>query len=412
MKILHLADLHLGSRMETRLSKEKAELRRQELLYAWQKAVTYAAEHEVGTVLIAGDLFDTEAVSRITIQSFLHMIQKHTGIGFYYLRGNHDQGQVLTLEERLPENLHLFREDWTGYALSEQVMLYGREAGTMVPALSPQGRTMRQSTAEEAPRGEESGENREGAGAEARVLTEETENPFAGLRLLREKINLVLLHGTLLHQHSLSVGTGKMQEQGAFQIPLPDPVLYPIEDLALGHIHQRGSGSLSGRGSYCYPGCLEGRGFDEPGEHGFTLLSIDEDRHELRAEQISQSIRQHEIIPVDVSGCENSLEMADRVRSSLLPCRRENLVRVLLRGELPEEAEKNLHFLTESCLSDFFYGEIRDETRIRAEYRKYRYDESLRGEFVRLVEGKEELSEEFRGEILRKGLELLQGSEA
>lgn len=29
--------------------------------------------------------------------------------------------------------------------------------------------------------------------------------------------------------------------------------------------------------TYCYAGCLEGRGFDECGEHGFVVPDIDED---------------------------------------------------------------------------------------------------------------------------------------
>ena len=36
-----------------------------------------------------------------------------------------------------------------------------------------------------------------------------------------------------------------------------------IDYLALGHIHSYKQERLDARGVYCYPGCLEGRGFDE-----------------------------------------------------------------------------------------------------------------------------------------------------
>jgi exonuclease SbcD len=36
-----------------------------------------------------------------------------------------------------------------------------------------------------------------------------------------------------------------------------------IDYLALGHIHSYKMEQLDSRGVYCYPGCLEGRGFDE-----------------------------------------------------------------------------------------------------------------------------------------------------
>ena len=50
-----------------------------------------------------------------------------------------------------------------------------------------------------------------------------------------------------------------------------------IDYLALGHVHSYEEGQLLPRGVYCYPGCLEGRGFDETGEHGFVLLDINEE---------------------------------------------------------------------------------------------------------------------------------------
>ena len=34
---------------------------------------------------------------------------------------------------------------------------------------------------------------------------------------------------------------------------------------------------MDSRGIYCYPGCLEGRGFDECEQKGFVVLDIDMD---------------------------------------------------------------------------------------------------------------------------------------
>ena len=49
-----------------------------------------------------------------------------------------------------------------------------------------------------------------------------------------------------------------------------------IDYLALGHIHTYKQSKLDNRGTYCYSGCLEGRGFDECGEKGFVLLNIED----------------------------------------------------------------------------------------------------------------------------------------
>lgn len=57
MKIIHCADLHLDSNMESNLSREQAMLRREELLETYEAMVAYGAANQVRVILIAGDLF-------------------------------------------------------------------------------------------------------------------------------------------------------------------------------------------------------------------------------------------------------------------------------------------------------------------------------------------------------------------
>ena len=64
MKIIHCADLHLDSKMESNLDREAASMRRDELLDTFERMVTYAAENEVRVILIAGDLFDKPNVRK------------------------------------------------------------------------------------------------------------------------------------------------------------------------------------------------------------------------------------------------------------------------------------------------------------------------------------------------------------
>ena len=58
MKLIHCADLHLDSRMESGLPPEKARERRMELLHTFTKMVDMAAEDGVEAILLCGDLFD------------------------------------------------------------------------------------------------------------------------------------------------------------------------------------------------------------------------------------------------------------------------------------------------------------------------------------------------------------------
>ena len=88
MKIIHCADLHLDSKMETNLTKEQAKERKAELLNTFQRMVEYAAEEQVAAILIAGDLFDKKTVSATARNIVCQMIQFHPEIDFYYLKGN------------------------------------------------------------------------------------------------------------------------------------------------------------------------------------------------------------------------------------------------------------------------------------------------------------------------------------
>lgn len=60
MKFIHMADAHLGSKMEAKLSGEQAKLRRSEIRATFRRTVEYAAANDIKVFVIAGDLFDAE----------------------------------------------------------------------------------------------------------------------------------------------------------------------------------------------------------------------------------------------------------------------------------------------------------------------------------------------------------------
>ena len=64
MKIIHCADLHLDSNMESNLSREQAMLRREELLETYEAMVAYGAANQVRVILIAGDLLTNRISAR------------------------------------------------------------------------------------------------------------------------------------------------------------------------------------------------------------------------------------------------------------------------------------------------------------------------------------------------------------
>ncbi len=364
MKLIHCADLHLDSKMTSNLTKEKARERRAELLHTFDRLLDYAEENRVEAVIIAGDLFDTKNISATARNTVRDGILNHSDITFFYLRGNHDADSFLGSLEEMPDNLKLFGDSWTSYPLGDgKVIVTGAELGP---------------------------ENSAGL--------------YNDLMLDREKFHIVALHGQI---------SEKAPRDGAEYIDLRKLKNRGIDYLALGHVHARGEGELDPRGRYCYPGCLEGRGFDECGEHGFVLLDIDPEAGTFRREFVPFAHRRLYARQVDVSGCMTTRDIEDRIRKSLEkePVSPENLLKIVLTGNIDVSGEKNLDFLIKKFDPEFYFLKIYDETSLEVDYRLFAQDQSLKGEFVRLVEAAEDLDSQQKAAVIRCGLLALAGEE-
>ena len=365
MKIIHCADVHLDSRMTANLSKEKARERRNELLVTFTRMIEYAAEHGVDAVILAGDLFDTGHISAAAAKCVQEAIEKHPEIDFYYLRGNHDEDGFTDRWEVLPPNLKLFSEQWESYPADDkdQIRISGIE------------------------------------------LDEKNCSTFChSLTLDADKINLVVLHG----QETDTPSKGNKET-----ISLRELRNKNIDYLALGHVHAYKMEPLDSRGIYCYPGCLEGRGFDECGEHGFVLLEIDETKKKLSAEFVPFAGRRLYTIYVDITGCRSTADILSQIRTVCAgeSCDESSLIKVVLEGQVDVDCEKNLSYLEQSLQDEFYYLKIQDKSELKVDYEAFRLDQSLKGEFVRLVQGDDTLEEQEKSVIIRYGIQALAGEE-
>ena len=113
MKIIHSADIHLGSKIEAKLPKDKADIRKSEVRQAFNKMVSYAALHEIKIIMISGDLFDSGVPLKKDKDYFYSVVRNNPDIDFIYLRGNHDIKEICL--ENIPGNLKTFSEEWTTY---------------------------------------------------------------------------------------------------------------------------------------------------------------------------------------------------------------------------------------------------------------------------------------------------------
>ncbi len=359
MKLLHTADLHLGSKMQTHLPPDRARVRKAELLRTFSGMVEYAQKEGVTGILIAGDLFDHHAVSAKNMRMVLDEISMHPTIAFYILTGNHDKN-IFTGE--LPQNLFLFEDGFTSYMLDTDTVLWGRE-------------------------------NLAG-------LTDEL-LPFDPL-----KTNIVMLHGQTVPGHA----------GGDEDIPLGYLAKRSVDYLALGHLHAYRADKLDNRGVYCYAGTPEGRGFDECGRHGFVLLEI-EDR-KVRHRFLPFAQRTLHAIDVDISYSLTEKEAEKLVMQALADIKESDMVRLTLKGSCPTNANHSATDIATMLSERFFFAKVIDKTRLAILPEDFQGDISLKGEFIRTVKDAKPLgkatSEEQEEEINRiisYGLRALRGED-
>ena len=113
MKIIHCADIHLDSPLNSILSYEKAKVRKREILLSFLSLVDFAVENDVRAVIIAGDLFDSNIISSETEKTLFEKISSDENIDFLYLKGNHDFDVKFKTE--LPKNFKMFQNEFNSF---------------------------------------------------------------------------------------------------------------------------------------------------------------------------------------------------------------------------------------------------------------------------------------------------------
>lgn len=412
VRLIHTADLHLDSAFSSRFSKEEAEERRRNLLIAWNKLLQYGIERRVQAILISGDLFDSPVVSRSTMEIFLSSIRKNPEISFFYLRGNHDTKNTFRFRDDLPKNLFLFSKEGKKYRLKEKLVLlgqefYGTERRNEFPE-EPYG-TERRSEFPEESYGTESllelPEEPEELVEEELLSPSSAKDAVQSIWNLKEEdCNILMLHGALREG-----GPEVQNEQG---ISLKQLSRYPIHYLALGHIHKREEGKY-GSLYYIYPGCLQGRGFDEEGEKGFYYLEIEEETKEIKAEFVPLKEGAFRIVTIFLSEEDGTLDAEEKIRESLKKegAEAKDSVRIILKGEKRAEEERNLRYLEKQLEEEYAYIEIKEETKLKLRKEEFIHEKGLKGEFLRMVCESESLSEEEKEKLMILGIGLLQGEE-
>ena len=346
MKFIHTADIHLGSKNDSRFPKEISDEIKGELRSAFKNLVEYAKSRGVSLILLSGDVFDSDRPFKKDKDFFYSVVKNNPEINFLYLKGNHDR--VENFEEELP-NLKRFSDKWTVYEFGG-LKFYGIE-----------------------------------------MTKENSSSLYSTLNLTKEDKNVVLMHG--------QKGSGRGDIN---LLKLRDK---NIDYLALGHIHSFSAEKFDDRGVAVYSGCLLGRGYDEIGEKGFVIVNEENGKFSYEFKTLSTRVILEET--VDVSGVKDAYEAAEIVKKSVTAGKKD-ILRVILTGELETKIEDLSVDLERLLLGRYAFLSVKDKTKLKLDLSAFSFDNSLIGEFIRTVE-KSEYPEEDKQEIISYGLRALKG---
>ena len=359
IRIIHAADLHLDSPFSG-LDAEQAALRRREQRALLDRLAALCDTHHAQLLLLAGDLFDSGRSFAETGEALLSALTRIRARVFI-APGNHDW--------------YAPGSPWHSLALPEHVHIFRSNEIEAVP-LPELGCTVY------------------GAGftgPEAPPLLRGFSAPADGMR------QVMVLHGALGAQQS---PYNPITEQ--------EIAASGLDYLALGHVHAYSGLQRCGGTSWCYPGCTEGRGFDETGEKGAVAVTLGA---ACTADFIPLASRRYAVLPVDLSGAEDA---SGAVLAALPDGTDRDIYRILLTGE--QKTAPDLVALYGLLAPRFFALELRDRTRLERDVWAGAEEDTLRGLFLARLLARYERAEtaQERDAITlaaRYGLAALEGRE-
>lgn len=327
IKILHSADLHLDSPFEG-LPAGKASIRRSEQRELLGALSALARRESVDLVLLSGDLLDSDNTYYETGDELIKCLGRIPAPVFI-APGNHDYYSPRSPYARLklPENVHVF----TTPAI-EAVEL--PELGAVVYG--------------------------------AAFIEKHSKALMQGFQAPRQEgvLNLLCIHGEVGARESMynPISRQELENSG-------------MDYVALGHIHKASGLQRAGRTWYSWPGCPEGRGFDETGEKSVSIIELSGEDCQL--ETVSIASRRYQVMDVDVTGSDPLLAIHTQLPDEMVS----DVYRIILSGETEQSPDLNQLY---SSLSELFFElQLRDETRLRRSVWERAGDDTLRGLFLK-----------------------------
>ncbi len=348
IRIVHTADLHLGSPFST-LPAARAAMRRDEQWRTFYDIVSICRERKAQILLIAGDLLDAVRISSEQSRAIIRAFTEIPDTRVFISPGNHDPYiRFCPYEaEEWPSNVHVFSGNFEPVVCSElNTVVWGaafRSAHNTSGLCPPDFEVT-------APEGAKS-----------------------------DAIQLIVLHGELL--------SGSKSESSYNPIRTSWIEKSNADYAALGHIHDATPVRRSGRTYFAYSGCPEARGYDEPGPRGVYVGTVGKGRTDL--EYVIVNRRDFYTLDVSIDGCDTQKIMTDLVLRDLRDQYREEFkesaFRITLIGAVPPDFSPDVAALRAALRRECFDARVYDKTTAQIDPAMLRKEKSLRGVFAEIL---------------------------
>lgn len=363
--IIHTADIHLDAPFTGARQAGYAHQRREDLKRTFAAIIDLVLSEHAQALLIAGDLFEHDMVSRQTMDFVVRQMNRIAPIPVLMIAGNHDP---------LITNSWYSRIDWPPhvYLLSEEKpVVVLDQLALQVSGFGFNGYNRGQFDHQSIP------------------------VPTVGY------LNLLLIHGTL----DMAFTGEKYQP-----IQSSDLANNGYQLVSFGHFHKpflKGADPI-----LLNPGSPEPLGFDEEGDHGVYLCKwTEQGQNEIRF--VPLALRNYRNIVLDVTALsdENAVKMA--IQSALSSYSLEkDYIRIRLTGRFNQMPDMRLY--EQVLLENWFMVRIDDKTLPDFDLQSIQTEQGLRGEFARILNDRIHEAHENKDHVLEDDLTyaLLMGLEA
>lgn len=350
IRILHTADLHMDSPFEA-LTSGKAAARRAELRELPGKIARVAAKEKVDMILMAGDILDSDSFFRETGEELFRVL-RNVPVPVFIAPGNHDYYSLKSpyAHADVPSNVYVFSKNEIEFFDFSDLGFRVFGAGFTDKNAGPLLR---------------------------RFNTEKKE----GIS------DIMCIHGEVVRE-------GMSGESKYNPVTVSQIESSRMDYIGFGHIHKASGLLKAGDTYYSWPGCPEGRGFDECGEKTVNIVELNDGECDLKTVPVNS--RRYETMEIDITGRNPLLAVQMELPDDTV----RDIYRIILKGEADSPVNTGAIY---SSLSHYFFELcVKDMTRMNSDIWERAGEDSLRGIFLAKMK---ELYDSAKDDAARMGAE-------